>query len=185
MTNIILHGSCPCTIQPHLPFRDTLRIESVGEIGVLKWCPIMKHWTIALNPSIEVTRDFCDKIWAALLDYCANNSSRIREFDAISKAEQDFQTDWGITALAQNLTGVSDNVTPDMIEPGCDEPSIDVRLRYHDGTYSLFAGDSSYDTDHRGCWGSASVGANLTLDIAKGIATELLEQVLDHVAQSQ
>lgn len=102
----------------------------------------------------------------------------------LSKVERDFKDAGGIRALAQDLVSVSSGVEPDMIAGGCDEPRIDVRIQYHDGTFTLRTGDASYDQDHRGCWGCSSVGEELSLDDAKGIAMDLLDQVLDDVAVS-
>ena len=95
----------------------------------------------------------------------------------------DFAMAGGIAALAADLLELSrsiDDYDPDDLGDGSGEPSIDVRLRWHDGEFSVLTGDSSYDTDHRGYWGASSVGADLEPDDAKGIALDLLEQVIDH-----
>lgn len=91
----------------------------------------------------------------------------------------------GLFALAQDLLVVSRDVEDNFIEPGCDEPFINVRLQCHDGWSQLRTGDSQCDQDHRGFWGSSSVGQNLTFDGAVSIAKDLINQVLDHEAQSQ
>ena len=89
-----------------------------------------------------------------------------------------------VTELAIELLAVSVHVETDMIDPGCDEPSIDVRLRLHGGSWYLMVGDSSYDQDHRGYWGASSVGYDLPMDDAKDIALDLIDQALDDHAQS-
>jgi len=40
---------------------------------------------------------------------------------------------------------------------------IEVRLQLFDGSYQVWTGDSSYDTDHRGYWGSGSIVFDRTL----------------------
>jgi len=89
----------------------------------------------------------------------------------------------GSESLAEDLLSVSADVELDMNGPDCDEPYIDVRLRYHDGSFSLLTGDSSYDQDHRGFWGCSVVGADLTTDEARSVADDLIEQVEDEAAQ--
>lgn len=95
---------------------------------------------------------------------------------------KDFEMDGGIAGLARCLQAISCTVDPDMIEPGCDEPFIDVRLQYYDGLFRLHTGDSQYDPDHRGYWGSSSVGPDLTQGDVEEIASDLLDQVLEHQA---
>lgn len=98
------------------------------------------------------------------------------------KIQDDFEDAGGIDALAADLMSLSSKVEDDMIDEGCDEPTIDCRLQYHDGLFYFHTGDSSYDQDHRGAWGCSCVGQDLDFDTAKEIATGLLDQVLDDVA---
>lgn len=107
----------------------------------------------------------------------------------LDQTEVDFRAEGGIAALAARLCVVSKSIDgydpADLTEPGCDGPSIDVRLRYHGAGFSLLTGDSSYDQDHRGDWGASSVGPSLTEDDAKTVAVDLYDQVLDSIAQRQ
>ena len=82
----------------------------------------------------------------------------------ITQMKADLRADGGIKSLVNDLLGLSTEVEDDMVEPGEEEPSIDVRLRYFDGAWSLHTGDVQYDTDHRGFWGSSSVGQEMTED---------------------
>lgn len=90
-----------------------------------------------------------------------------------------------VREIAETLDVISDSVEDDMIERGCDEPIIDVRLQVAEDlcSYSLHSGDSSYDQDHRGYWGSGSVGQNMSFFACKGLAVELCEQVADNHAE--
>jgi hypothetical protein len=106
-----------------------------------------------------------------------------------SQALQDFDAEGGVTALAGTLMHLSQTVAiydpAALIEPGCDEPTIDCRLRYHDGRWFFYTGDSSYDQDHRGHWGASCVGADLTEEDARELAANLLNQVLESLAMVQ
>ena len=68
------------------------------------------------------------------------------------------------------------------VNPGEDEAYLDVRLRVHDGSFGVLQGDSSYDQDHRGFWGSSSLAVDSDLE---DIAADLVEQVLDDQAQNE
>lgn len=112
-----------------------------------------------------------------------------KRIDAVVKqARADHKDAGGHDALVIDLLALSasiDDYNPaDLTEPGCDEPTIDCRLRYHDGAFSFLTGSSDYDQDHRGSWGASCVGPNLLSDDALGIAIDLLDQVLDDLAQS-
>jgi len=61
-----------------------------------------------------------------------------------------------------------------------DPEGIDVRLSVSEDGWSLHFGDSGYDTDHRGFWGSGSADTESDLD---ALAFDLLEQALDSYAQ--
>lgn len=64
------------------------------------------------------------------------------------------------------------------------EPFADVRLRYYKGTWSLLTGDPSFDSDHRGFWGSGLVGTDETINSARSIALGLIEEVNEEIATS-
>jgi hypothetical protein len=67
-----------------------------------------------------------------------------------------------------------------------EEDTIDVRLQVHDnGDWYLHAGDSSFDTDHRGYWGSSSISVGETQTTLQQIASQLLNEVKDSIAQSR
>ena len=104
-------------------------------------------------------------------------------------AKSDFVADGGYDALAADLVVLSSQIEDydpdDLTGYGDDEPSIDCRLRYHDGSWSLLSGDASYDQDHRGHWGASSVGPNLSADDARDIVKDLVEQILDSVATTE
>lgn len=85
-----------------------------------------------------------------------------------------------VLAIAAELRGINANV----------EGECDVRLNVREGeplAWNVLWGDSSYDTDHRGFWGAASVPGVVdgkvcrfsSLDVAK----DLLEQAKEHAAQ--
>lgn len=57
---------------------------------------------------------------------------------------------------------------------------IDIRLQVMDDHQWYFrSGDSSYDTDHRGAWGSSSVGKCVSMKKAMEIAKDLIEQAAE------
>ena len=99
------------------------------------------------------------------------------------QALAEFEESGGLAALSADLLALSTQVEPCMGEG--DEPSIDIRLRYHSGLWYLYSGDSSYDQDHRGCWGASCVTASMDADDAKSVAAELLDQVLEDMASCQ
>ena len=86
--------------------------------------------------------------------------------------------------LAEWLKQISRQVEPCMADDPDSEPSIDVRLRYHEDAFSTYTGDSSFDQDHRGFWGDYSVGPDLEIDDAFDIAEDLLDQVIESASQS-
>lgn len=93
-----------------------------------------------------------------------------------------FDADGGSGSLAAWLMTVSGWVDPDEIGPGEEEATIDVRLRYFDGDWYTYSGDSRYDQDHRGYWGSSCVGADLSEDGAKHLAKTLYGGVVANMA---
>lgn len=57
---------------------------------------------------------------------------------------------------------------------------IDIRLQVmEDGSWSLPYGSSDFDQDHRGAWGSSSVGKCVSMETAMAIAKELIEQAAE------
>ena len=92
----------------------------------------------------------------------------------------------GFPALIADILSLSADVESEMIADGADEPTIDCRLNYQPGRgFNFLTGDSQYDTDHRGFWGSSCVGADETDETAADIADGLLEQVIEHASQSE
>ena len=50
--------------------------------------------------------------------------------------------------------------------------------------WAIHVGCSDYDQDHRGYWGAASIRHDDTLASLLSTAEELMDQVMDHAAQS-
>lgn len=71
----------------------------------------------------------------------------------------------------------------DLTEYGEDEPSGDIRLQIHGGGWQTHHGDSQYDQDHRGAWGSSCVPVPCAWKAARDIARDLIDQVLDQLAE--
>lgn len=60
--------------------------------------------------------------------------------------------------------------------------ACDIRLQVMpDGAWTIHVGDSSYDLDHRGFWGSACLDGR-RFD-SRAVARDLIEQARDHAAQ--
>lgn len=71
----------------------------------------------------------------------------------------------------------------DLLEPGCDTPSIDIRLQvFEDGSWAFHSGDSSYDQDHRGYCGSASIGPDDDDRTCYSVAKDLIESAGEHAS---
>lgn len=51
----------------------------------------------------------------------------------------------------------------------------EVRLQYHEGDWTLWTGDSSYDTDHQGEWSCAFVPRITTREESRDIAKDLIK----------
>jgi hypothetical protein len=58
----------------------------------------------------------------------------------------------------------------------------DCRLQVHGGTWTLWTGDSSYDTDHRGYWGANSVSPDDDKATLEAVADDLLDECADDFA---
>jgi hypothetical protein len=71
----------------------------------------------------------------------------------------------------------------DSDEDFLEDAYVDIRLQvYDDHQWSFRSGDSQYDTDHRGYWGSSSVGKCVSMKEAIEIAKELIEQASEAAA---
>lgn len=63
-------------------------------------------------------------------------------------------------------------------EYGDDTVYGDFRIQiYPDGQWSYHTGDSSYDQDHRGAWGSCSVKVRITRKEAHDLAVDILGSI--------
>jgi len=64
-----------------------------------------------------------------------------------------------------------------------DDEGVDVRLQVHpDGGWNVHWGDSSYDQDHRGYWGSSSVPGDNRRFSSKDVARDLIDQAKEQKA---
>lgn len=69
----------------------------------------------------------------------------------------------------------------DSFDDGEGNVGIDVRLQVlPSGAWALRAGDSSYDYDHRGFWGSGFLARQTN---CRELARELIDQCAEHAAQ--
>lgn len=69
-------------------------------------------------------------------------------------------------------------------DSGDEIETIDVRLQVMpDGAWEVHSGDSQYDTDHRGFWGSSEVPATRGRWSSVAVARDLLSQCRDHRAE--
>jgi hypothetical protein len=63
------------------------------------------------------------------------------------------------------------------------EEALDIRLHvWEDGTWTIHTGDSQYDQDHRGFWGSSSLMGKCNWVSIRDIARDLLDQVREDYA---
>lgn len=97
------------------------------------------------------------------------------------QVKRDFRNAGGLTGLTRQLHSISANVEK---SDNPDDEYLDVRLRYFQGEFYVYCGSSDYDCDHRGFWGAGMVGRKDTLKTCRELAYDLLEQVLEHYAQS-
>lgn len=64
--------------------------------------------------------------------------------------------------------------------------ACDVRLQvYPEGVWAVRSGDSGYDLDHHGYWGSSSVPGLLKRFNSRDVARDLIEQCREHYACEQ
>lgn len=59
------------------------------------------------------------------------------------------------------------------------EMSLDIRVRYFDGDYSLLSGDISYDTDHRGEWAYSCLTPEMSEEDVFNVISEMFDEVND------
>lgn len=96
-----------------------------------------------------------------------------------------------ISEVARDLREISIDFAPcideDNDQEGANEEEnyLDVRLQVHAGSWALHTGDSQYDQDHRGYWGSASIDGVLTRKAAREMARDLIDQAADQFAECQ
>ena len=69
----------------------------------------------------------------------------------------------------------NENYDPNYYDSFCD-----IRLQIVDGCYYVLWGDSSFDQDHRGFWGLASLWLNMTKKECYSVAKELIDDAEDH-----
>lgn len=106
-----------------------------------------------------------------------------RSNPALVQADADFADEGGVEGLARQLIVLSGSVDwADFDDDDDDTPSVDCRLRYHDRTWYIYSGSSDYDQDHRGHWGASGVGPDMSVEDARSVALELIEQVLESIA---
>lgn len=60
-----------------------------------------------------------------------------------------------------------------------DDICQDIRLQIHEDDWSTHTGDSQYDQDHRGVWGSAYVPRGVSKAGARNIARDLIDEAGD------
>lgn len=58
-------------------------------------------------------------------------------------------------------------------------PETEVRLQVLRGSWAVHTGDSQYDTDHRGLWGSGEVGRRDSRSTLDDLAGDLIQQAED------
>jgi hypothetical protein len=56
---------------------------------------------------------------------------------------------------------------------------LPVRLRYFEGNFELLWGDSSFDTDHRGIWGSSTINPESSFEELKEVLKEMYNEIED------
>ena len=70
----------------------------------------------------------------------------------------------------------------DSVEEWLESASMDIRLRVTEGSgYEVLFGSSDFDTNHRGAWGSSSVGKCQSMETCAAIARDLIEQAADNI----
>ncbi len=69
----------------------------------------------------------------------------------------------------------------DYLDRGCDYAALDVRLQVISDGWVIQTGDSSYDSDHRGYWGSSCI--TWERENLEDVARSLVEQAKCHMAE--
>lgn len=85
-----------------------------------------------------------------------------------------------ISELARELAEHKRYLRRNWLLPKEGEEGGDVRLNVQAAGWSLNTGDSQYDTDHRGYWGSGIVSWSTN---CRALARDLIEQCRDHAAE--
>ena len=92
-------------------------------------------------------------------------------------------------SLAASLREVRDEFKNDPDGDLASEDGLDVRLQIQEPgppvLWCLHYGSSDYDQDHRGYWGSSSLGADTTDEECLAIANELVDQAEESFAESR
>ncbi len=66
-----------------------------------------------------------------------------------------------------------------------DDRSVDIRFQlYENGSWAIRTGDSSYDQDHLGFWGFSSMVEQDDEQALIMLTRDLVDQALEHAAQS-
>ncbi len=87
-----------------------------------------------------------------------------------------------IKDVASVLKGDKRSIGDEMVD---EEGNVgfDVRLQVHEnGRWSVHTGDSQYDQDHRGFWGSGFLSRSTN---CRELAADLIDQCADHAAQCE
>ncbi len=82
-----------------------------------------------------------------------------------------------LDAIASQLEVIRTSIPYMDLEPEeeGEEPCLDVRLRVFNGEWQILHSDSSYDTDHRGLWGYASISeSSEDMEVARELLTDLV-----------
>lgn len=87
-----------------------------------------------------------------------------------------------ITDVVSDLKGIRDYLggySDEEIDDGEGNPGTDVRINSHGRGFQILSGDSSFDQDHTGFWGSSWVSKYDTNSNLKETAYDLVDQLLD------
>jgi hypothetical protein len=85
-----------------------------------------------------------------------------------------------IKQVASNLKYINSTID------STNEDGLDIRLHvWEDESWTIHTGDSQYDTDHRGFWGSSTLMGKCNWLSIRDIARDLLDQVKEDYYSSQ
>ncbi len=182
--------------------------EASREVGHESWEAAQTHWKV--NGGHEAAGWYCDMlndlheiVEAAEADLTIIGHTTLKhgyaipshewggnEVDAeelrevkVRSVEECLRAD--LPTIVALLQDVASDCEPD--EDSEETPSIDVRLQVsEDGSnWDVHSGDASFDTDHRGYWGASCVSSEeIDGGRAEIIALDLIEQALEHMAES-